>query len=97
MVHSSLMSGFLHGAYHAVKEKSGMVAQLDKEKQKKREQMQQAHADLARQAALIKDLQAHPRGKKEAKEGGVSVDQVCSHITADTSNSLQYSICPFMQ
>ena len=59
-----------------MKEKSGLVEQLQKEKQKKGEQVQQAHADLARQAALIKDLQAHPRGKKELKEGGASLDQV---------------------
>lgn len=52
------------------------MEQLQREKQKKVEQVQQAHADLARQAALIKDLQAHPRGKKEAKEGAIPPDQV---------------------
>ena len=69
-----------------VKEKSGLVEQLQKEKQKKGEQVQQAHADLARQAALIKDLQAHPRGKKELKEGGASLDQVhLSNCLTDAS------------
>ena len=55
------------------------MEQLQREKQKKVEQLQQAQADLARQAALIKDLQAYPRGKKEAKEGATPPDQV-SHI-----------------
>lgn len=66
-----------------VKEKSVLVEQLQKEKQRKGEQVQQAHADLARQAALIKDLQAHPRPKKELKEGGISLDQVylCDCLT----------------
>ena len=69
-----------------MKEKSGLVEQLQKEKQKKGEQVQQAHADLARQAALIKDFQAHPRGKKELKEGGASLDQVhLSDCLTDTS------------
>lgn len=69
-----------------VQEKSGLVEQLQKEKQKKGEQVQQAHADLARQAALIKDLQAHPRGKKELKEGPASLDQVhLSDCLTDTS------------
>lgn len=53
-----------------------MIEQLEKEKQKKGEQVQQAHADLARQAALIKDLQGHPRGKKEPKPPGVPAEQV---------------------
>ena len=61
-----------------MKERSGLVEQLQREKQKKVEQMQQAHADLARQAALIKDLRAQPRGKKEAKEGATPPDQVPS-------------------
>ena len=47
-----------------VKEKSGLVEQLQKEKQRKGEQVQQAHADLARQAALIKDLQATPGARR---------------------------------
>lgn len=64
-----------------MKEKSGLVEQLEKEKQKKGEQVQQAHADLARQAALIKDLQAHPRGKKEPREGGIAADQVTAAAT----------------
>ncbi len=66
-----------------MKEKSVLVEQLQKEKQRKGEQVQQAQADLARQAALIKDLQAHPRGKKE---GGASLDQVhLSDCLTDTS------------
>ena len=62
-----------------MQEKNGTIEQLEKEKQKKGEQVQQAHADLARQAALIKDLQGHARGKKEAKPPGVSPEQVCAH------------------
>ena len=59
-----------------MQEKNGVIEQLEKEKQKKGEQVQQAHTDLARQAALIKDLQAHPRGKKEFKPLGVPAEQV---------------------
>ncbi|KAL3136227.1 hypothetical protein ABBQ32_007239 [Trebouxia sp. C0010 RCD-2024] len=59
-----------------LKEKNGVIEQLEKEKQKKGEQVQQAHADLARQAALIKDLQGHPRGKKEPRPPGVPAEQV---------------------
>ncbi|KAL3131701.1 hypothetical protein ABBQ38_007991 [Trebouxia sp. C0009 RCD-2024] len=59
-----------------LKEKIGVIEQLEKEKQKKGEQVQQAHADLARQAALIKDLQGHPRGKKEPKPPGVPAEQL---------------------
>lgn len=62
----------------AVQEKNGVIEQLEKEKQKKGEQVQQAHADLARQAALIKDLQGHPRGKKEPRPPGVPAEQVHS-------------------
>ena len=61
----------------ALQEKNGTIEQLEKATQKKGEQMQQAHADLARQAALIKDLQGHAKGKKEAKPPGVSPEQVC--------------------
>lgn len=65
-----------YGCHYAVQEKNGVIEQLEKQKQKKGEQVQQAHADLARQAALIKDLQGHTRGKKEAKQPGVPADQV---------------------
>ena len=69
----------LQHIYHdALQEKSGIIEQLEKQKQMKGEQMQQAHADLARQAALLKDLQGHARGKKEAKPPGVSPEQVCA-------------------
>ena len=59
-----------------MQEKNAAIEQLEKEKKKKGEQVQQAHADLARQAALIKDLQGQPRGKKEAKLPGVPAEQV---------------------
>ena len=52
-----------------------MLEQAEKEKRKRAEQLQQANADLARQAAMIRDLQAHPRGKKEKHETGPSLDQ----------------------
>lgn len=65
---------------NAWQEKNGAIEQLEKEKQKKGEQVQQANADLARQAALIKDLQGHARGKKEAKPPGVSPEQVCAPL-----------------
>lgn len=70
----------IHFQYHyqdTLQEKSSTIEQLEKEKQKKGEQVQQAHADLARQAALIKGLQGQAsRGKKEAKLPGVSPEQV---------------------
>ena len=59
-----------------IPEKSNALEQLDQEKQKKGEQLQQAHADLACQAALIKDMQSHAK-KKNRKQAGVPAEQVC--------------------
>ena len=61
----------------SVQEKSGVIEQLEREKQRKGEQVQQAQAELARQAALIRDLQAHPKGKPHPKEPAVPPEQVC--------------------
>ena len=84
----SFRSGAYRGTLHELcqvltvivmmQEKNGVIEQLEKERQKKGEQVQQAHADLARQAALIKHMQAHPRGKKESKPLGVPAEQVCT-------------------
>ena len=60
-----------------LQEKNGVIEQLEKEKQRKWEQAQQAQADLARQAALLRDLQAHPKGKPHPKEPAVAPEQVC--------------------
>ena len=60
-----------------MQEKSGSIEQLEKEKHRKAEQLQQAQAELARQAALIRDLQAHPKGKPHPREPTVSPEQVC--------------------
>lgn len=53
-----------------------MIEQLEGEKRRRSEQVQQAQADLARQAALIRDLQAH-RSKPHPKTPGVAPEQVC--------------------
>lgn len=65
-----------------LQERSHALEKVEKEKVKKVEQMQQAQADLARQAAMIRDLQAHAKGKKEIKEAGASTAQVGTHILA---------------
>ena len=76
---SSAGQSFRSDLYCLIQEKSNVVEQLDKEKQKKGEQLQQAHADLARQAALIKDLQSHAK-KKDNKQAGVAAEQVCIQL-----------------
>ena len=52
-----------------------MLEQAEKDKKKRAEQLQQANADLARQAAMIRDLQAHIRGKKDKNDSGTSLAQ----------------------
>lgn len=56
-------------------EKTRLLEHAEKEKKKRAEQMQQANADLARQAGMIRDLQAQSKGKNESKDGGHSLDQ----------------------
>ena len=80
-----------------MQEKGNAVEQLSKEKQKKGEQLQQAHADLARQAALIKDLQSQAK-KKDNKHAGVPAEQVCPDLQlqqascSSTANTAWHSL-----
>ena len=62
-----------------LQERSTALEKAEKEKQKKAEQMQQAQADLARQAAMIRDLQAQAKGRKENRDTGASAAQVGMH------------------
>ena len=65
-----------------LQEKTALLEQAEKDKKKRAEQLQQANADLARQAAMIRDLQAHSRGKKEKDESGPSLGQASSMGTS---------------
>lgn len=72
-----------------MQEKATLLEQAEKEAKKRAEQLQQANADLARQAAMIRELQAQSKAKKEGHHAGAPPDQ--ASISADTSHRIERS------